>query len=296
MVPVLTRLLRGNRELSTLVVCVVLALSVLLLSEDSKTGISHAIGGPLRPFKQLKQSGGKRLRIQMKNERLLELVASLMNEREILDGYRQENERLRELLDFLVSFSEEETLVMLPARVTSVPGTLTAEGLQIDKGRQDGVGREMPVVVPAGVVGKISGVDDAWSHVEPLSSLESSVSVTIQRSRVRGILRPRYEGPADLVSWSMEYVPPRSDVQVGDKVVTSGIGQIYPPGLRVGTVTEVAEGPLTMSVSIEPAVRLSTLEHVFVVTDTLPGERRRTEEEEKLLRLIEELRAGRDGT
>lgn len=291
MLPLLTRFLRGNRELSTLVVCVALSFVALVLPLGVKSAVSQALSGTvLGPFKRLTAAGAELLTVRDENQVLRTLAAELMDERARLLGYRHENERLRELLDFLVTFSEEETLVMTPSRVIGMPGGRVVEGIEIDKGALDGIDPGMPVVVASGLVGKVSRTYGDHSLVEPLSSASSAVSVAIERSRVRGIVKPRFGGPAQLVSWGMDYVPARSDIRIGDVVITSGLGGVYPPGLVVGTVSAVAEGPLTMSVSIEPAVRLSTLEQVFVVTGRQAGPRPRTEEEQRLLREMEALR------
>jgi len=296
MVPFLTRVLRGNRELSTLVVCLTFSFAALLLPSGLKNGISEVISGAvLGPFKRLAAATSDLTGVRSENAALRRLAAGLMDERATLLGYRHENERLRELLDFLVTFSEEEALVMTPAGVIGMPGGRTVEGIEIDKGALDGIDPGMPVVVPSGLVGKVSRVFGHRALVEPLTSASSAVSVTIERSRVRGIVKPRFGGPAQLVSWGMDYVPARSDVRVGDLAITSGLGGVYPRGLVVGAVAAVAEGPLTMSVSIDPAVRLSTLEQVFVVTGTQAGPGIRTEEQLRLLREVEELRAQEGG-
>jgi rod shape-determining protein MreC len=296
MLPLLTRFLRGNRELSTLVVCVALSFAALVLPIGLKSGVSEVLSGTLLgPFKRLAAATAELTTIKGENAALHLLAAGLMDERATLLAYRHENERLRELLDFLVTFSEEETLVMTPARVIGMPGGRVIEGIELDKGSLDGIDPGMPVVVASGLVGKVSRTFRHRALVEPLTSASSAVSVALERSRVRGVVKPRFGGPAQLVSWGMDYVPARSDIRAGDVVVTSGLGGIYPPGLIVGTIAAVAEGPLTMSVSVEPAVRLSSLEQVFIVTGTQTGPRPHTEDELRLLQEVEALRGQGDG-
>ncbi len=128
----------------------------------------------------------------------------------------------------------------------------------------------MAVVVPGGLVGKVVRTFPERSLVEPLGSASSAVSVLIERSRVRGVVRPRYVGVAELASWNMEYVPSRSDILAGDRVVTSGLGGVYPPGITVGTVRSVEDGPLTMKVKLDLAVDPTTAEQVFVVLSSRP--------------------------
>ncbi|MCD4690853.1 rod shape-determining protein MreC, partial [bacterium] len=134
------------------------------------------------------------------------------------------------------------------------------------RGTEDGVLEGMPVIVPEGLVGKIARVYRGKSLIEPLTSASSAVAVTIERSRVRGIVRPRYRSSSELLSWEMDYVPARSDIRTGDQIITSGLGGVYPAGLVVGHISSVTEEPLTMQVGVDLSVEFSTTEQVFVVT------------------------------
>ena len=170
---------------------------------------------------------------------------------------------------------------MIPASVIGMPGGRVLEGIEIDRGLEHGLTAGMPVIVSDGLVGKISTTFPGRSLIEPLTSASSAVAVTVERSRVRGIVRPKYRSAAELLSWEMDYVAARSDIRAGDRVVTSGLGGVYPPGLVVGEVTLASEGPLTMAVAVKLAVEFATTEQVFVVTgraDREPGHGDRLEE------------------
>ncbi len=280
----LARLIRGNRELSTFLTCAVLSFALLALPPEVKDVSSRIVSGiVLGPFKRLGTAAVELSRVREQNSLLRRLAVELMNERAALVEYGHENERLRELLRVLVTFSEEEHFEMLPARVIGMPGGRVVERIELDKGSEDGVRVGMPVVVPDGLVGKIARAHPTRSLVEPLASASSAVSTVVERSRVRGIVRPRYESLSQLVTWEMDYVPARSDVVEGDRVTTSGLGGVFPAGLSVGTVTSVADGPLTMFVHVDASVDFPTVEQVFVLTGTRAGPRERTEAEQKLL-------------
>jgi rod shape-determining protein MreC len=283
----LARLFRGNRELSTFTICVVLSFTLMALPPSAKDAVSHILATPLRPFKSLKTMGDELAGVRDENQALRRMAARLMDEKRALIEYKHENDRLRELMSFLVSFPEEEHLALLPAKVIGMPGVRTIETIEIDRGSLDGISAGRAVLVPDGLVGKVVRVQADRAQVEPLASAASAVSVTIERSRVRGVVKARYGGPGGLLSWEIDYVPARSDVEPGDLVVTSGLGGVFPPGLTVGTVQSIEEGPLTMRVRLALAVDFSTVEQVFVVTGTrasLPG---RSEAEERLLRELE---------
>jgi rod shape-determining protein MreC len=265
----LLRLLRENRELSTFVICAAASFVLLALPPAAKQGTSTALAAVfLDPFKRMTTGVREVAGIRRENADLRRLAAELAAERALLLEYRHENERLKELIDFFVSFSEEERFEMLPARVVGMPGSRIIERIELDKGDDDGVGSGMPVIVPEGLIGKVVGVIGSRSTVEPLASASSAVSVVIERSRVRGVLRPRYGPVSDFVSWGVDYVPARSDIRLGDRVITSGLGGVYPPGIAVGTVISIEENPLTMSVGVRLAVDYATVERVFVLTGT----------------------------
>ncbi len=265
----LLRLLRENRELSTFVICAAASFVLFALPPTAKEGTAAVLSAVmLDPFKRLTTGVRELSGIRKDNAALRRLAAELAAERATLMGYRHENERLRELIGVFVSFSEEERFEMLPARVIGMPGSRIIERIELDKGGRAGVGTGMPVIVPEGLIGKVVGVKPTQSRVEPLSSASAAVSVAVERSRVRGVLRPRYGRISDFVSWGVDYVPARSDIRVGDLVITSGLGGVYPPGITVGTVINVEENPLTMSVGVRLAVDYARVERVFVLTGT----------------------------
>lgn len=265
------QLLRERPELSAFALCALCSIVLLTLPQAAKDGISTVMSAAtLGPFKRLAIGFTELARVRQDNAGLMKLAAELAAERAVLVEYREESRRLRELQSWLVGFPEEERLKMLPARVIGMPGSRVIERIEIDRGISDGVDVGMAVVVPRGLVGKVVRAFPERSLVEPLGSASSAVSVLVERSRVRGIVRPRYVGVAELASWNMEYVPSRSDILQGDRVVTSGLGGVYPPGITVGTVRSVDDGPLTMKVKLDLAVDPSTAEQVFVVLSSRP--------------------------
>ena len=275
MVSLLARFLRENRELSALIICALISLTLLALASSVKNAVSFVISTPiLGPVKRAASGAVELVRVRRENAVLRQLTVRLMEERSSLLASRHENERLRELTGFLIAFEEEERFEMLPASVVGMPGGRVLEGIEIDRGLEHGVAVGMPVIAPEGLIGKISRTYPGRALIEPLTSAASAVAVTVERSRIRGIVRPRYRSASELVSWEMDYVAARSDIRTGDQIVTSGLGGVYPPGLVVGRVSNVTEGPLTMAIAVELAAEFATTEQVFVVTgraETQPG-------------------------
>lgn len=192
------------------------------------------------------------------NEWLRKKNAELMLENARLKEARFENERLRKLL----AFKPESQLDLIPAKVLGRGGSGFINSILVSIGSSDGVKRNMPIVTAQGVAGKLLIVGRQYSTAQLLLDRNFRLSVMVQRSRVSGILTWR-EGN----TVSMAAVPKRSDVKVGDPVVTSGYSSIFPKGLTVGVVSDVQENMMEMfmKIVVKPQVDFTKLEEVFVI-------------------------------
>ena len=168
------------------------------------------------------------------------------------------NQRLRALLNFKKSIATP----LLPAQLVAFDPSGWFQTILIDKGRNDGVVQDMAVVSAEGLVGRVIGVSNHHAKVLLIIDGNSAVDAYIQRSRTRGVLVGLGRELCLL-----KYVQRNEDVQVGDKVISSGMGGVFPKGLLVGTVQEVVRGSsgLFQRVEVEPAVNFSRLEEVMVV-------------------------------
>jgi len=173
------------------------------------------------------------------------------------------NERLRALLNFKKSIATP----LLPAQVVAFDPSGWFQTILIDKGRNDGVVQDMAVVSAEGLVGRIIGVGSHHAKVLLILDGNSAVDGYIQRSRARGVLVG-----LGLELCLFKYVQRNEDVQVGDQVISSGMGGVFPKGLHVGTVQEVVRGSsgLFQRVEVKPGVNFSRLEEVLVVIQPPP--------------------------
>jgi rod shape-determining protein MreC len=173
------------------------------------------------------------------------------------------NERLRALLNFKKSIATP----LLPAQLVAFDPSGWFQTILIDKGRDDGVVLDMAVVSAEGLVGRVIGVGRHHAKVLLILDGNSAVDAYIQSSRARGVLVGLGRELCLL-----KYVQRNEEVQVGDKVVSSGMGGVFPKGLLVGTVQEVVRGSsgLFQRVEVEPAVNFSRLEEVMVVIQPPP--------------------------
>ncbi|MCC5796706.1 MAG: rod shape-determining protein MreC [Methylophaga sp.] len=197
--------------------------------------------------------------------RVLEASQQLMSARlQRLQALERENLRLRELLGS--SFRLQERIQI--AELLAVDSDPFSQQVILDKGQRFGVYVGQPVLDAHGVMGQVSEVSLFSSRVVLLTDPNHSIPVQINRNGLRGVVFGR--GPSEQLK--MDYMPHNADVRVGDLVVTSGLGGIFPTGYPVGVVTEVSfpAGKPFAEIAISPAANLGTSREVMLV---LPGER-----------------------
>ena len=205
-----------------------------------------------------------------------------------LRGTREENVRLRERhaeleeevlqlrealvtsghLQRIAEMRSDYEIPMLPSEVVGFDVGPAFRSVLMDRGRSDGVKPGQPVITFDGAVGLVTATSDGSSRTMLLLDPQSSVDAIVQRSRVRGLVMGQGTGTLEF-----EFATRASDVQPGDVIITSGLGGVYPKGLRLGSVDTVEEerGQLQRSATLRPAVDLSRLEQVFVLLWRAPS-------------------------
>ncbi len=174
-----------------------------------------------------------------------------------------ENERLRKL----VGFVEARDLDAKGAHVIGMPSSSWDGVVVLDVGAEDGIRTGMPVLAEEGLVGQVVEVAPGSSRVRLLTDQRSGAAAYIQRTRGTGVVRGSVHGALGLEFVEREAVP-----KVGDVVLTSGLGGVYPRGLVIGSVSSVDLRPndLFPRVVVESRVRFSTLEEVLVLMSQIP--------------------------
>lgn len=196
--------------------------------------------------------------VRRENQRLKMLVDALSIEssqyRELLATHR----RLQDLLQFRQAVSRP----VLAAGVVGRDPTGWFKSVIIDKGRNAGVDLDMPVVNAEGVVGRIVSVSPNYAKALLVIDQNSAIDCLLQRSRDRCMVKG---GSRDICK--LVYADKSSDASVGDTVITSGLGGVFPKGLPVGQILEIKEaaGAIFKDIDVLPAVDFSKLEEVLVV-------------------------------
>jgi rod shape-determining protein MreC len=177
-----------------------------------------------------------------------------------------EDARQAQRLQALLGFREKYIYKTVPAQVIGASGSEQSHLLILDKGSADGLKRDMPVITPDGIVGRLRDVFPHKSQLLLISDATSGAGVILQTTRIRGVLRGNAYGQPEIIN-----LLPDERIKPGEPVLTSGGDQIFPRGLAVGTVDRVvrdSDGDPLVDVLIHPAANLSRLEEVLVITNT----------------------------
>lgn len=181
---------------------------------------------------------------------------------------RAELVRLQAMLD--ISAQYLDTASFINARVIARSPNTWDQFITVDRGSEQGVSANMPVITPDGLVGIVMNVNAKTSQVYLITDREIAVGVIVQPDReARGIV----EGMGSAQELHMENIPYYSEIQVGDMVVTSGLSEIYPKGIRIGTVKALyPEGNgLVMTATVAPFVDFDRLEEVMLIQGYPPN-------------------------
>ena len=220
--------------------------------------IQDAIAAPVDGVRGLWGDYVAILEVREESERLRQRVVELeeanLQYREALvaSGHLQQ----------IASMRDDFETPMLPSEVVGLDVMPWFRSVLVDRGGAHGVRAGNPVITAEGVVGLVTATSRHAAKTMLLLDRQSAIDGIVQRSRARGIVRGR--GTDQL---AFEFVVRGGDVRAGDIVITSGLGGVYPKGLRIGEVVEISDpgGDLLQTATVQPAVDFGRLEQVFVM-------------------------------
>lgn len=199
----------------------------------------------------------------LQNQELHMQLVALRSELQQTSEKVAEAERLRTLLEFKNRFPYQT----IAAEVIAISPGGGADAIFIDKGTDYGLTADLAVITPAGVVGKTIIVFPHTAQVLLITDSSSGVACLLERSRIQGILKG---GSHNLCQ--LQYVMNEEQVPGGEALVSSGLDQIYPKGLPVGTVIQTGDGNIYKQIIVKPAVALNRLETVLVILKPNAGQ------------------------
>jgi rod shape-determining protein MreC len=199
------------------------------------------------------------------NIALRERIAEL--EKQNYDAAELE-ERSAWMSNFLEMKSQHTDFKMLSASVTGRENGNYSKILTIDVGTGAGVTKNMPVVTSEGIVGRITELGYNWAKVTTIVEAQTSVGAYIERTEDAGICEGQFDLAPDGMC-RMSYLPAEAQIAVGDRVLSTGYGSVYPRGLVIGYVETVGINEFTRSpdVTVKCAVDFSELTQVMIITD-----------------------------
>lgn len=246
-------------------VLLVLGKADVILFERARTSVADAMSPLLDAVAEPINAAATAVRrvedlsgIYSENQRLREENARLLQWQEVARRLEVENTGLRNLLNF----KPQDMHGYITGRVIANSGGAFLRNVMIDAGRREGVERGQAAIAGEGIVGRVTEVGDRAARVLLVTDLNSRIPVVLDSSRERALLAGDNSSRPRLL-----YLPAKTGAKVGDRIVTSGSGGIFPPGLPVGVVASVESGV----VRVEPYAELSRLDYVRVVDFGLSG-------------------------
>lgn len=198
------------------------------------------------------------------NVGLKRTVEALENKIFQLNEVEKENERLKQLLEFGKDIPRKKVL----AQVVSWDASNEFKVLRINKGSNDGLALLSPVITRTGLVGYVYRVSSNYSDILTILDQNNRVDAIVSRTRTHGIV----EGFSNF-KCQLKYVPRTEQLTLQDEIITAGLGEIYPKGIKVGKISKIDKENygITQRIEIEPSVDFQKLEEVVVLIEDEEG-------------------------
>jgi rod shape-determining protein MreC len=254
-------------------------LSIIFMILDSSADIQFAklVGNVfLSPVQETLSLVQKGFSLSVENENLQLLATRLAIENVSLREAEEENKRLREIMDYTSGHERKMVVSMVIGR----DGSCFDETVVINKGLNEGIRRNNAVVTPEGLVGYVRKAFPSTAAVQLITGKDSGVASLVIRSRVLGLLRY-----SEKDGFILDCMPLHCDISEGDEIITSGLGGIYPKGLKIGVVAsiDIVKYELFKRVRIQPHVNFHHLEDLCVIVEASRKENDLIDNQKQLL-------------
>ena len=203
-------------------------------------------------------------RLQQRNSEIEVEVSRLQTEIIVLKQQISETRVLSALVDF--ARVQPENRYLAATAIGRDPSPFL-EYVIINRGSDDGLRRGMPVVTQQGLVGRVAAVTADAARVQLITDPASTINVKLEPSGAQAVIRGEVSGEI-----SLAMIPQSAPVEIGDLILTSGLGGNYPANILIGQVTGVRrrETDLFQSASVQPVVDFNQLEIVLIITNFRP--------------------------
>jgi rod shape-determining protein MreC len=185
---------------------------------------------------------------------------------------RATNQALRDVehevnrLRHALNYRERSVFKLVPAEIVTRDSSTWWHTVTINRGKEDRIDSDMPVVTDEGLVGKTTTVSNTISIVLLVTDENCKVAASVEGTREQGIVSGERVAGGLTPLLDLNFLTKQANLQPGQKAYTSGVGGVFPSGLVIGTVKSFRVRELDGQAQLAPAVDLSHLEDVFVVT------------------------------
>lgn len=234
------------------------ALQIVAPLNGATSSISRQVRAAAEGLKSLPQLEEENKRLKVDNEQLR--ITNTM-----LGGLAQENDGLRKALGFRENAATKFRLV--PARIVARSSATWWSNVQIDRGEQDGLDTDMPVVTDEGLVGKTTTVSATTAYVLLVADENCKVAARVEGTREAGILSGERTSSGTQPDLGLNFLAKTAvpNLRPGQKVFSSGLGGVFPADLLLGTIKVIETRALDARARVAPAVDLAKLENVFII-------------------------------
>ena len=265
-----------NKLAVTIVVLSVAFLGIIVLSIKGNSNIiSSGVGGVISPLQKIVYTVNEKVKgsfdffinfsnVKKENEELTAKNAELENKLIEYERMKDENTRLREMFDYS---QNNANYYYLGCNIIGYSGGNISNGYIIDKGTKDGVEKDMVVITPAGLVGKVTKASSSFAIVQTILNENIAVAAMVESTdETTGILQGITDSKNKNLT-ELSNIPIESAIKEGDKILTSGLGEMYPKEIRIGEVisVEVDNVGIMKRAVVKPYVDFNKLEELFVV-------------------------------
>lgn len=197
------------------------------------------------------------------NEFLRQKIERLESDLFQMEEIRRENFRLKQMLNYSEDIGQEKIL----AQVIGWDSANQFKVLRLNRGSNDGIKLMSPVITHLGLVGYIYRIGANYADVLTILDPNNRVDALSERTRTHGIVEGVFN-----YRCALKYVSRTEPIEVGDKLMTAGVGGIYPKGIKVGMITDIDRetSGMTLGVEITPSVDFRKLEEVIVILPRAP--------------------------
>lgn len=271
------KLLRNKLAVTIIVLSVsFLGLIVYTVKKENRSIIESGAGSTLNPIQSLVYKGTNSIKgtldfffnfseVKAQNKELIEKNQELENKLSTYSDLKEENDRLRQILDFT---EERNNYNYIACDIIGYSGGNFLDGYIVNKGKNANIQKGMIVIAGQGLVGQVTSVGENWSIIQSLVNENIAVSVMVESTReatgyLKGFKDSKNRNLAKVYDLPMD-----SEVKEGDVIMTSGVGMLYPKEIRIGEVTHVEEDKVKVmkSAVIKPYVDFNKLEELFIVS------------------------------